>query len=62
MCRRGIFLFSLITLLWASGAEAACSGSGTSWNCTAGTTSAEISTTLSNAADGATLTFAARLL
>jgi hypothetical protein len=59
MCRRGILLFSLISLLWASGAEASCSGSGTSWNCTAGTTSAEISRALGNAADGATLTFAA---
>src|SRR6516162_1025138 len=59
MCRRGTILFSLISLLWASGAEATCSGSGTTWNCTAGTTSAQISTALSSAADGATLTFAA---
>jgi hypothetical protein len=68
MCRRGILQcrreislssISLISLLWASGAEASCSGSGISWNCTAGTTSAQISTALSNAADRATLTFAA---
>ena len=32
----GMVLF--ILSWWASGAEAACSGSGTSWNCTAGTT------------------------
>ena len=58
MCRRGILLFSLISLLWVSGAEASCSGSGTTWNCPAGTTSADLATGLSNAADGATLTFA----
>src|SRR5262245_50161356 len=39
-------------------AEAACTGSGQSWNCTAGTTSAQISSTLSSATDGATLVFA----
>ena len=59
MCRRGTLLFGLISLLWASGAEATCSGSGTTWNCGAGTTSAQISMALSSAADGATLTFAA---
>ena len=59
MCGKGILVFSLINLLWASGAEASCCGSGTAWNCTAGTTSAEISTAVGNAADGATLTFAA---
>src|SRR6516164_666286 len=59
MCGKGILVFSLINLLWASGAEASCCGSGTAWNCTAGTTSAEISTALGNAPDGATLTFAA---
>src|SRR6516165_2913909 len=59
MCRRGILLFSLISVLWVSGAEASCSGSGTTWTCPAGTTSADLRTALSSAADGATLTFAA---
>ena len=50
----------LLTLLvWASGAEATCSGSGTSWSCTAGTTPAQVNSALSSATDGATLTFAA---
>jgi hypothetical protein len=49
----------LVLFWWVSGAEAACSGSGQTWNCTAGTTSAQLSTTLNSAADGATLTFAA---
>jgi hypothetical protein len=57
MRKLGIIVFVL--LCGASGAHAACSGSGTTWNCTAGTTSAEISNALSSAADGATLTFAA---
>lgn len=37
---------------------AACSGSGTSWNCTAGSTSTEVQTALNSASDGATITFA----
>ena len=40
-----------------TGAEAACSGSGQAWSCTAGTTPSQIISTLSSAADGATLTF-----
>ena len=55
------FIFTLLALplfCWTSRAEAGCSGSGISWNCTAGTTSAEISTALNSATDGATLTFA----
>jgi hypothetical protein len=40
-------------------AHAACTGSGASWSCTAGTTIAQINTALSSASDGATLTFAA---
>jgi len=36
-----------------------CSGSGTAWSCGAGTTSSQLSTALNNAADGATITFAA---
>jgi hypothetical protein len=40
-------------------ARAACSGSGLTWSCTAGTTVAQINTTIGSATDGATLTFAA---
>jgi len=43
----------------SSPAHAACSGSGTTYNCTAGSSSNDISSALSGAADGATLTFAA---
>ena len=53
----GIVLLALFW--WVSGAQAACSGSGMTWSCTAGTTSGELSTALSSASDGATLTFAA---
>jgi hypothetical protein len=53
----GMVLF--IFLWWASGAEASCYGSGTTWNCTAGTSAADVSSTLSGAADEATLTFEA---
>lgn len=40
-----------------SSAEAACSGSGLTWTCTAGTTSGELASALSSASDGATFTF-----
>jgi hypothetical protein len=40
-------------------AEAGCSGSGTTWTCTAGTSSQEVQTALNAAADSATLTFQA---
>ncbi len=43
----------------ATSGWAACSGSGTSWTCTAGSTSAQVNSALDNAADGATITFAA---
>ena len=42
-----------------SPAEAGCSGSGTTWSCTAGTTAAEINSAISLAADGATITLQA---
>jgi len=57
MHRLGVVVFVL--LCWASAAQAACSGSGTAWNCTAGTTPAQINSAISSASDGATLTFAA---
>ena len=53
----GLCIAVLLTV--NSSAEAACSGSGTTWNCTAGTTATDVSSTLSSASDGATLTFAA---
>ncbi len=37
---------------------AACSGSGTSWSCTSGSTSAQINSAISSASDGATITLA----
>lgn len=49
----------LSTLLFSGLAHAACTGSGTTWSCSSGTTSAEVSTALSGASDGATLTFSA---
>jgi len=56
MYRPAILLF---VLLWsASGAQAACSGSGTTWNCTAGSTTSEINSAISSASDGATITLA----
>jgi hypothetical protein len=47
------FLFIL-----PSNAAASCSGSGTSWNCTAGSTVAQVQATINSASDGATVTFA----
>jgi hypothetical protein len=46
-------------LFWwtLSGAEAACTGSGQAWSCTAGTSPSQINSTLQSASDGATLTF-----
>src|SRR6516165_1934679 len=60
MWRREILLcsHSLITLLWASGANAACTGSGTTWNCTAGSTAANIQSAINSSSDGATITVA----
>jgi hypothetical protein len=55
---RVLGLMMVILFWWTlSGAEAACSGSGQTWNCTAGTTPAQINTALGSASDGATLTF-----
>lgn len=48
-----VFMF----VLWASGAEASCIGSGTNWSCTVGSTIAEVNTAMGNASDGATFTF-----
>ena len=48
----------LLLACWVSAADASCSGSGVTWSCTAGTTAAQVSSTLGSASDGATLTFA----
>ncbi len=48
------------TLLAFSGvAHAACTGSGTSWNCTAGSSVSEVQSAINSASDGATIAFAA---
>jgi hypothetical protein len=44
---------------WASGAEAACSGSGLSWSCTAGSTATQINSAINSASDQAVITLAA---
>jgi hypothetical protein len=55
----GLIMALFVLLWWVSGAHAACSGSGITWSCTAGTTQAQVNTAISSATDGATLTFAA---
>jgi hypothetical protein len=56
----GIAGFLVIGLLLATpAAEAACTGSGATWSCSAGTTTAQVNTALGSATDGATFTFAA---
>jgi len=45
-------------LLWAAPIHAACSGSGTSWSCPAGSTTSDVNSAISTASDGATITFA----
>lgn len=52
----GLCIAILLTV--NSSAEAACSGSGTTWSCAVGTTATDVNSTLSSASDGATLTFA----
>ncbi len=50
-------IIAVVLLCWSPGAEAACSGAGLTWNCTAGTTVSQVNSALSSATDGATLTF-----
>jgi hypothetical protein len=47
----------LLLVLFALPAHAACTGSGTKWACSAGSTSFQIQTALDRAADGAIITF-----
>jgi hypothetical protein len=46
-------------LAFAGSAYAACSGSGTSWSCTAGSTASQVQSAINSAADRATISFAA---
>jgi hypothetical protein len=49
---------TLLFVLFGGGtAEAACSGSGHTWTCTAGSTIANINSAIGSASDGATITF-----
>lgn len=48
--------FLFLALLFCSTAHAACSGSGTTWTCTAGSTSANVNSALSSGSDGMTIT------
>ncbi len=48
-----------IAIIFANTSEAACSGSGQTWSCPAGSIPAEVQTAVNNASDGATITFAA---
>jgi hypothetical protein len=45
--------------LWISDAAASCSGSGTAWSCSAGSTVAQVQTAIGSASAGATISFAA---
>lgn len=48
----------LLFLLLGSSAHAACTGSGTVWNCPAGATTSDVQSAINSAADGAVITFA----
>jgi len=52
-------LIGLICTLWAIPARAACSGSGTTWSCSAGAAVSDVNSVINSATDGATVTFAA---
>lgn len=51
-------LFILVLLLLGTQANAACSGSGTAWSCTAGSTAGQINTAIGSASDQAVITLA----
>jgi hypothetical protein len=57
MLSRFVLCFLLLAVPVA--AQAACSGSGLSFTCTAGSSIADVQSAINNAADGATITFAA---
>ena len=54
-----MILLLLFVLLLPSLADAACTGSGLTWSCPAGESAANINSAISNASDGATITFEA---
>jgi hypothetical protein len=58
MTRRLFLWTALCVFLAGVPAEATCSGSGTTWSCTAGSTSTQVQTAVNSASDGATITFA----
>jgi len=54
-------LFALVTVVLfflPSDATAACTGSGASWNCNAGSSSSDVQNAINSTSDGATITFA----
>jgi hypothetical protein len=57
--RQLIYVFGIICVLSAIPAQAACTGSGTSWSCPAGASVSDVNNVVSSASDGATVTFAA---
>jgi hypothetical protein len=48
---------SLLLSAFSASAHAACSGSGTNWSCTAGSTVSQVQTAINSASDGATINF-----
>jgi len=58
MMRRMACLGGLIWILWAIPAQAACTGSGTTWSCPAGASTSDVNAAISSSSDGATITFA----
>lgn len=56
---KGPWLPLLLLLAVPSLSDAACSGSGLTWSCTAGSTAGQINTAISSASDEATITLAA---
>lgn len=53
-----LFIVAVLSILLPSISFAACSGSGLTWTCTAGSTQANVNSAISSATDGATITFA----
>jgi hypothetical protein len=53
-----IFGLVFLGLLWWSPADAACSGSGATWTCSAGSTAAQVQSAINSASDEATITLA----
>jgi hypothetical protein len=56
MIRRMVCVVGVIWMLWTVPARAACSGSGTSWFCTAGSSAADVQSALNSASNNATIT------